>query len=113
MLTYVFARGATIQVLLDVIEGNPAAIASIEARLRKLKPGKVTLDAAAPIAAVFDVSSRAASPDVPAGWTLTIDEATSISLAAGSYLADAKIVVAGGTITTDPVRVQITEPATA
>jgi len=110
--SYIFQRGETILVALDAVEGDPLLITSVAAKMRALRPGKRTIDAGAPVAATFDVSAREAAGDLPPGWTLTIDEATSAGLAVGSYLADAKLAFAGGTFITEPITIQITEPAT-
>lgn len=110
--TYTYQRGETISIALDLISGSTGDVSAISSKLRKLDRGRKTLDASAPVAATFVPSTRSAVGETPAGWTLTIDAATSAELAAGSYVADARLTVAGGTITADPVIVVITEPAT-
>jgi hypothetical protein len=110
---YTYQRGETIQIALDAVEGDPTLITAITAKMRALRPGKRTIDLGAPDAATFAVSERAAVDDQPGGWTMTIDATTSAGLAVGSYLADAKLVVAAGTFITEPLEIQITEPATS
>lgn len=113
MATYTYQRGETISVALDLLSGGVTGdVSAISAKLRKLDRGRRTIDPTAPVAATFVPSVRAAVGDIPAGWTLTIDATTSADLAAGTYVADARLTVAGGTITTDHITIVITEPAT-
>jgi len=112
LLAYSFQRGETISLPLYAAQGDSLSVSAIEAKLRKLAPGKRTLDPDTPVAATFAVSAREATVDVPAGWTFTIDAAASAALAGGLYLADARMVVASGVVVTHPVMIQIEEPAT-
>lgn len=111
-VTYTFARGETISIALDAVTGDPGIVSSVVAKLRPLEPGKRTLEPDADLAATFTVDDRAVSGDIPAGWTLTIEPATSTTLEAGEYLADARITIGTGVETTEGVIIRIYEPAT-
>lgn len=113
MTVYSFQRGETISLALDAVQGDPATVTSVTAAMKAVAAGRTSVDAATPVAASFTVASRAAAGDVPAGWTLTVSATTSATLAAGSYLADAKLVSAGGVIITDPVALRIVEAVTS
>ena len=110
--TYSFKRGETITLAIDIVSGNRADVDSVAAKLRPLEPGSNELAADANLAATFEVTPRDVSGDVPAGWTLVIDAATSTSLPAGRYLADARLALGGSVETTESVIVAIEEPAT-
>jgi hypothetical protein len=107
MTPYNFQRGETILLALDALSGDPASVTDISAAMKALPPGRTSVDAGAPAAAVFAITPRAALGDIPAGWNLTLAAASSALLAPGTYLADAKITVAGGVIITDAVAIRI------
>jgi hypothetical protein len=107
MTPYIFQRGETISLALDAVSGDPAGITSVVAQLKAVPPGRTTVPAGAPIAAGFSVSSRPAMGDIPPGWTLTISAATSSTLTAGAYLADARIEIAGGVVVTESVAIRL------
>lgn len=112
LATYSFRRGETIYLALDAMTGTTGSVSAISAKLRKLEPGVKTLAQNAPDAAAFTVTVRAASGDIPAGWDLRVPAATSVGLAAGLYVADARLVISSDVEITESVTVQITEPAT-
>lgn len=88
---YTFARGATIRLALDVLDGNPSAVTGVTAVLRKVgKVGALPLPSEA-VAATFTVTPRAASGSTPAGWDLTIAPSITAGLAAGYYAGDARL----------------------
>jgi hypothetical protein len=99
MTTYSFQRGETVSLALDAVTGDPATVTSVTAAMK-------------PVAASFSVSSRVAAGSIPAGWTLTLSAAVSAALAAGTYLADAKLVVAGGVTITEPVAIRMIDAVT-
>ncbi len=107
MTPYIFQRGETISLALDAVTGDPATVSSISAAMKAVAAGRTGVSAAAPVAATFAVTARPAADGVPAGWTLTIGAATSAGLAVGSYLADAKLNVAGGVIITESVALAV------
>lgn len=113
MTPYIYQRGETIALALDAVSGDPLNVSAITAQLKAVPPGRTTIAATTPIAASFSVSSRTVQGDVPAGWTLTIDAATSATLAAGAYLADAKLIVAGGVMITDTVALRLRDAVTS
>lgn len=113
MTSYIFQRGETIQLALDAVAGDRAAVSAVTAHMKAVPPGRSGVDATTPVAAAFSISPRAAQDAVPAGWTLTIDAATSAGLAAGSYIADARLQVAGGVVITDGVALTLRESVSA
>ncbi len=113
MTPYIFQRGETISLALDVVSGNPLSVSSVTAQMKAVPPGRTTVPSGTAIAANFTVTSRAAAGDIPAGWTLTIAAATSATLTAGAYLADALLNVAGGVVITDQVAIRIRDAVTS
>ena len=113
MTPYIYQRGETISLALDALSGDPAGVSAIIARLKAVPSGRTTVPANAPVAASFVIAPRAAAGDEPAGWTLTIPDSVSAALAAGSYLADARLEVAGGVVVTDSVAIRLRESVSA
>jgi hypothetical protein len=113
MTPFIFQRGETISLALDAVAGDPATVTAISAKLKAVPPGRTTVPASAPVAANFVISTRSAVGDIPAGWTLTVPAATSVALTPGSYLADARLEVAGGVIVTDSVALRLCETVSA
>jgi hypothetical protein len=72
-------------------------------------PGRTSISATQPVAAAFDIFSRAANGDVPAGWTLIIPAATSATLAPGTYLADARIEISEVVAISETVAIRIVQ----
>jgi hypothetical protein len=113
MPPYIFQQGETISLALDAVSGDPADVSAIAAQLKALPPGRTTVPVGAPIAAAFVISPRAASGDVPPGWTLSIAAEPSAQLQAGSYLADARLSVASGVIITESISLRIAASVTS
>lgn len=113
MPPYIFQRGETVSLALDVLSGDPAGVSAITAKLKAVAPGRLSVAADAAIAATFTITPRAAVDDLPAGWTLTIPASTSAALAAGFYAADARLEVAGGVIITEQVLLRIRDAVTS
>lgn len=113
MNPFVYQRGETISLALDAVSGDPLSVSAITAQLKAVPAGRTTIAANTPIAATFTVTPHAAQGDLPAGWTLTVDAATSTTLTAGAYLADARLVVAGGVIVTEPVSLRLRDSVTS
>ncbi|MFN3747366.1 MAG: hypothetical protein ACK4SJ_01630 [Sphingorhabdus sp.] len=107
MPPYTFQRGETISLALDAVTGDPLTVTAISAAMKIVPPGRTGVPDGAPVAATFSISPRAAVGGIPPGWTLTIDAATSATLVACNYLADARLEVAGGVIVTEPVALRI------
>lgn len=107
MEPYVFQRGETIGLGIDVVAGD-AAGAAVSAALRRVAGFTLAGPAMA-----FAVAARAADGADPGGWTLTLAAEASAALAAGLYRADARIVTAGGVTITDPIDIRIVEPVSA
>lgn len=112
MTTFTFQRGETVSIALDAVQGDPLAVSSVTAALKPVAAGRTLVDPGAAVAATFSVSPRTAAGAIPAGWTLTISAAASAGLAAGTYLADAKLVVAGGVTITEPVAIRMIDAVT-
>jgi hypothetical protein len=113
MTPYTYQRGETISLALDAAQGDPLTVGSISAGMKAVAPGRTSVSAGTPLAAAFNITPRGASGDIPAGWTLTIDAATSAGLSVGNYLADARLVVGGGVVITDSVFIAIRESVSA
>jgi hypothetical protein len=113
MTPYTYQRGETISLALDVVTGDPLSVTGINAAMKAVAPGRTSVNAGAPVAAVFAISPRAAQGDIPPGWNLTIDATTSGALGVGNYLADAKLTVAGGVVITESVAISIRESVSA
>lgn len=113
MTPYIFQRGETISLALDAVSGDPLGVSAISAQLKAVPPGRTAVPPGAPVAATFVVLPRAASGDVPAGWTLIISAATSAMLSAGAYLADARLEVSGTVIVTDSVAIRVRDSVSA
>ena len=110
MVPFEFARGETIGLALDAVEGDPALVSAVTAALKLVGAGGTVVAAGTSVAALFAVTSRAAAGDEPGGWTLTIDAPASAALKPGLYRADARLEVAGGVVITDAVSLRIVEP---
>lgn len=113
MTPYTFQRGETISLALDAVTGDPLSITAIDAAMKNVPPGRTGVPDGAPVAAIFSIVPRAAQGDLPPGWTLTVDASASALLAPGSYLADARLQVAGGVIVTDPVAIRLKQSVSA
>ena len=113
MTPYIYQRGETISLALDAVSGDPTGVTAITAQVKAVPAGRTMVPAGAPVAATFVPVARAASGDVPAGWTLTISAATSATLTAGLYQADARLVIAAGVIITDAVSIRIRDAVTS
>ena len=113
MTPYIFQRGETISLALDVVTGDPLSVTAMSAAMKAVGPGRTSVNAGTPVAAAFTISPRAAQGDMPPGWNLTVDATTSAALAAGSYLADARLSVGGGVIITESVAIIVRESVSA
>ena len=113
MTTYTFQRGETVSIALDAVQGDPLTVSSVTAAMKPVAAGRSMVDPGAAVAATFTVTSRVAAAGIPAGWTLTLGAAVSVGLAAGTYLADARLVVSGGVTITEPVAIRMIDAVTA
>ncbi|MBL0924417.1 MAG: hypothetical protein IBJ12_08120 [Sphingomonadaceae bacterium] len=109
MTPYIFQRGETISLALDAVTGDPLSVTAMSASMKAVAPGRTSVSAASPVAAVFTVAPRAAQGNIPPGWNLTIDAASSAALQAGSYMADARLQIGGGVVITESVAIAIRE----
>jgi hypothetical protein len=109
MTPFVFQRGETLSLALDILSGEAASVGGITAEMKAVPAGRTTAPREAPPVARFAIASRAAKDDVPAGWTLTIPAATCAGLPAGAYIADARIEVGGGVVLTESVAIRLRE----
>ena len=112
MTPYTFQRGETITLALDAVTGDPAQVTAISAAMKPVPPGRTEAAADAPFAASFSITPRAASGNIPPGWTLSIPALVSASLVPGAYVADARLEVAGGVIVTDSIAIRIRQSVT-
>ncbi len=113
MQTYTFARGEDVALALDAVSGDVASVSGISAQLKAVPPGRAVVPSGAHAVATFTITPRAAASDAPAGWTLLIPATTSAALAAGNYLADAQLRVAGGVAVTSQVAIRLREAVTS
>lgn len=113
MTPYIFQRGETILLALDAVAGDPLSVTAMSAAMKAVAPGRTSISAGTPVASVFAISPRAAQGDIPPGWNLTVDAATSATLAPGNYLADARLDVGGGVVITESVAISVRESVSA
>lgn len=113
MTPYIFQRGETILLALDAVTGDSLSVTAISAAMKMVAPGRTSVSAGTPVAAAFAITPRAAQGDIPPGWNLTVDAASSAALVAGSYLADAKLTVGGGVVITESVAIAVRESVSA
>jgi hypothetical protein len=104
-MNYVFQRGETVTLALAAVAGDPAVVTGITAAMKRVASGRTGVDPNAPIAAIFDVTFVAAQGAEAAYWALSLSPATTTALPAGSYVADARLVVGGGVTITDTIGV--------
>lgn len=109
MTPFVFQRGETISLALDAVTGDPLLVTAISAAMKAVAPGRTGVSASVPVAAAFDIIARPASGDIAPGWTLTVGATQSALLAAGPYLADAKLEIGGGVIITESIAITLRE----
>jgi hypothetical protein len=112
MQPYVFQRGETVSLALEAVSGDPLMVSAVTAAMKPLAPGRATPDPEAAVAATFSVTFVAAGGGDPARWLLTLSAVESAALAAGSYAADARLVIGGGVAITDMVRLRLEDAVT-
>ncbi|HEX8444068.1 MAG TPA: hypothetical protein VF631_10535 [Allosphingosinicella sp.] len=108
MVPFEFARGETISLALDAVEGGVAGVTSVTAKLKVVGPGGSVVSSG--LGTAFEVSARAAAGEDPGGWTLTIGAAQSAALKPGLYRADARMEIGSGVVITDAISLRIIEP---
>lgn len=113
MTPYIFQRGETISLALDAVTGDPLTVSAITAQLKAVPPGRTSVPPGTSVSASFTVTNRLATVDIPAGWTLIIPAAISATLGAGSYLADARLEIAGGVVISEAVALRIRDAVTS
>ncbi len=92
-----FRIGEDIAVALDATSGDPATVTAITARMKPAKAAgnRIVLDDSA---SGIDMTVAAQGA---AGWTISLGNAATASLAAGLYGIDARLTVAGAVEMTD------------
>jgi hypothetical protein len=113
MTPYIFQRGETITLALDAVTGDPLTVTAISAAMKMVGPGRTSVSAETPVAATFAINPRLVQGDIPAGWNLTVNAANSAALAAGNYLADAKLSIGGGIVITNSIAITLRESVSA
>jgi hypothetical protein len=104
---YNFQRGAPFSLALIVDDGDPTGY-TVTAGLKPLSAGQSAPDAGVPIAAVLTVTFVASAAGVPARWLLSMSAAQTLSLPAGRYICDGKVLLAGAVVDiTEPVIVTL------
>lgn len=110
---YPLKRSASFTIYLDDPDGIAPSIESVTMQLRRGNRLTGQADRDAPVSAELTVTAREAEGDSPAGWTGKIDAATSASIDLGFHILDARLIFSGGDeILTDPVEIDVVEPAT-
>jgi hypothetical protein len=104
--TYSFERGETIAIPLNIAAGDRADVSAITAQARYGRYVSTPISPTLPVSADFTII------ETEDGWLLTIDAATSAGLELGYHFADARLVIAGGVVITDPIAIRITDPVT-
>jgi len=112
-MTYIFQRGESITLALEAVSGDPAAVGAVTAALKPLAAGRAAPDPDTPVVASFTVNFVAASGADPARWLLTLTAAQSAGLAAGSYVADARLGIGGGIAITETVTLRLRDAVTS
>jgi hypothetical protein len=107
--SYVFDRGETITIALQISAGDPSLVTAVAANLKKMPPANVQLSPASPVIAAFVTAAYPAAGLEPAGWTLSIAAGVSTTLEVGTYITAARVTIAGSVIITDPVSIEIQE----
>jgi hypothetical protein len=112
-MTYTFQRGETVALALAVVSGDPAVVGAVTAAMKPAVEGRALPDPAAPVVANFSVAFAAASGPDPARWLLTLSPAVTAALPAGSYLADARLGMAGGVAITETIGLRLRDAVTS
>lgn len=104
-------RGSTFTLGLRIKSGSVTGSETVTCWLKRAANGKSPGDAA-PTAAVLATAFVPASGDVAAHWLFTGTPEQSLALTTGSYIADARIGIAGSIIQTEPVLIEVVERVT-
>ena len=110
-----FQRGETVSFLAGVVLGAVGDVSVLPtAKLKPMKAGRSAVPGP-DVASVhnFTVTPSPAQGDVPAGWLITLTAAQTAALAAGTYVTDIRIAVAGGVYISEPVAFRLENPVTA
>jgi len=114
MTIHTFQRGETISLALDAVAGDPLTATQISAAMKAVAPGRTSAAPGAPVAAAFTINARAADAEHAAGWTMTVPAGVSANLGAGTYVADARVETADGTVTvSDAITIRLLESVSA
>ena len=70
MAPYIFQRGETISLALDAVTGNPLSVTAISAAMKAVAPGRTSVNAGTPVAAVFAISPQSGAGRHSAGMEL-------------------------------------------
>ncbi len=112
-MTYIFQRGESVALALAVVSGDAAAVDIVTAAMKRVAPGRSGVDPSAPIVATFGVSFVAATTSDPAHWLLSLAPASSAALAAGNYVADARLIVGSGVAITETIAITLRDAVTS
>ena len=107
MTPYIFQRGETVSLALDLVSGDVATVTAITAAMKPLPPGRSIVDAATPAIPL------SVAPNGAAGWVLTLSAASCATLLPGSYAADARLTIGSGVVITQSVGLRIVEAVTS
>lgn len=112
-MTFRLTRGETFSLAIEELDQADLTGAECRADLKLARNGGAPGDAA-PVAAEFTVTaSDAVVPGGGGGWVLTLGAVTTIDLAVGNYVVDARIALPSGHVeVADLQRVQVVERVT-
>ena len=88
-----FRKGEDIVVALDAVSGDVGTVSSVTARMRRVTHFTNSEYNLEDTSIAMSVADRAASGDIPAGWTFTLLAASTAALELGLYAIDATLNV--------------------
>ena len=108
MAPFAFRLGGRIALFLEVFDGDPAEITSIAAKIRRMNHDRSDYREDA-LAVAMQVAFQAAAGAQPAGWHVSINEASAPAFSAGYYGID--VWLNDGEVETERVIVSIRKAA--
>ncbi len=101
------ARGGSTTISFYAASGDASTASSPTAKIRR--PGQAMLQQRDPPGVALSVTARVATAQLPAGWDVTITEAVSGGLQAGTYWVDLVLTVGGRPLFVEPETIEIYE----
>lgn len=108
MTPYICKRGSDFTIVIEAFSGDRLAVTAIVAKMKKFKGGGIEMPGeTTPVAAAFVTAALPPSEGFLGGWSLTLPASVTAGLAAGMYLADATLTVAGKDSIDGPVVIEV------